>query len=107
MMWLLIGLICAILFLGLVKLRNMYLVPFCPEKATWEVEQRYTHISRTIKLKAIKLTEAVICAMVLIVVGPLSTIALAIYLGYVIYELILAVYYWLRINKPDLFTREF
>lgn len=104
MMWLLTGLICAVLFLGLVKLRNMYLVPFCPEKAIWEVGR---HISRTIKLKAIKLTEAVICAIALIVSGPLAAIALAIYLGYVIYELILAVYYWLRINKPDLFTREF
>lgn len=105
MWWLLTGLICAILFLGLVKLRNMYLVPFCPEKATWEEGQRYT--LRTIKLKAIKLTEAVICATVMLVAGPLAAIALAIYLGYVIYELILAVYYWLRINKSDLFTREF
>ena len=94
MMWLLTGLICAVLFLGLVKLRNMYLVPFHPKKA---------HIG----LAPIKLTEAIICSVAVLLAGPLAVIALAIYLGYVVFELLRAVYHWLRVNKPDLFTREF
>lgn len=94
MIWLLTGLICAVLFLGLVKLRNMYLVPFHPKKA---------HIG----LATIKLTEAIICSVAVLLAGPLAVIALAIYLGYVVFELLRAIYHWLRVNKPDLFTREF
>lgn len=104
--WFLVGWLCALAALILIKLRNKYLVPFCAKYPGVPFTYNNRSIRHTHTVNATTLLTAVGVSTAFILLGFMSAVLLLGLVAVILTETCILGIRWLKENKPELFTRE-